>query len=58
MNRRRLAEAEQAVAAVDLEAGDQKGDDQRGLRPVPEALEALEKIDAFSHFRAPCVFCA
>ena len=46
MHRHRIGKAEQLVGAVDLEAGEQHEDDQTGLRPVPETLEALEDIDS------------
>jgi hypothetical protein len=46
-------ETEQQVAAVHLEAGDHHGDDQQGLRPVPEALIALVDVDAVAHFASP-----
>ena len=39
-----LLEAEEGERAVDLEAGQGEEQDQRGLRPVPEALEALVDV--------------
>ncbi|MCC7416644.1 MAG: DUF3466 family protein [Acidobacteria bacterium] len=48
----RPIEAEQVPTAVDLEAGDQHGDDQRRLGPMPEALEALEDVDALAAHRS------
>ena len=47
----RLFEAEDAQGAVDVEGGEHQEDDQRRLRPVPEAFEALEDIDSFGHFQ-------
>ena len=41
----RVLEAEMRNA-MNFKAGDQHEDDQRGLRPVPETLVALVKVDA------------
>jgi hypothetical protein len=41
-----ILEAEQVVEAVQAEAGDQQADDEQHLRPVPEALEQAEDLDA------------
>ena len=43
----------QTVGAVDFKAGQHQHDDQSGLRPVPEALEAFENVDAFAHSYSP-----
>src|SRR5690554_103282 len=46
-------EVGQAVHAAYAEAAEQQGDDQRRLGPVPEALEAGEKIESLAHVQCP-----
>ncbi len=46
MDEQCVLEIEAAQIAVNLEAGEQHGDDERGLAPVPEALEAGEPVNA------------
>jgi len=42
---------------MDLKAGHEQEKNERGLRPVPETLEALENINA-CHDRLPVTYCA
>lgn len=52
----RLFETEQIVCAVHFEAGDHHGNDQQGLRPVPETLIALVEIDTVLCVHLFCPF--
>ena len=52
----RLFETEQLVCAMHFEAGDHHGDDEHGLRPVPETLIAFVEVDAVLCVHLCCPF--